>query len=173
MNTDRDTRIHPIFAPDNFPQRVDYGAVFQEAVLLASRILTSQQSYHWLFALWFGKNKKSKVPWELRNKSSPELPEEYTTNRGIGELTHDEIAAVDQQLTALSRRVHDKVQSLTPDSLGQTSPGAAENDREGRPSAIGIDREFYNLIMRGSEEHHQPPRGGRASPLRHGRHSPA
>lgn len=38
--------------------------------------------------------------------------EEYTTSRGVGELTHDELDAVDQQLTALPRRVHFRVKHI-------------------------------------------------------------
>ena len=96
IKKNQDMRIHPIFRPEKFDSILDYKTAFEEAALLASRLLHSKQSYHWLFALWFGDNKQSRVPYHFRNMSSPDVPEEYTVNRGIGELTRYEIDAVDQ-----------------------------------------------------------------------------
>ncbi|KAM0692487.1 hypothetical protein Q7P36_008690 [Cladosporium allicinum] len=149
ITTTRGIQIHPIFSPDKFSPELDYATAFQEAALLASRLLATQQSYHWLFALCFGKNKTSRVPWEFRKKYSPNVPEEYNTNRAVGELTQHEVEAVDEQLTALSRRVQIKV-PLAPFSdtaIAKCQPGNAEGAQQGCPSTILISRDFYDLTI--------------------------
>jgi hypothetical protein len=158
IKKNQDTRIHPIFRPDKFPPELDYETAFQEAALLASRLLKSQQSYHWLFALWFGENKQSRVPYDSRNTSSPNVPEEYTTNRGIGELTHDEIDAVDRELIALSRRVRFKVPFRDPDNDSASAPchpGRAKRGQQSFSSTIWIRRGFYDVMIQ-SEGHQSP-----------------
>ena len=74
IKKNQDMRIHPIFRPEKFDPILDYKTAFEEAALLASRLLHSKQSYHWLFALWFGDNKQSRVPYHFRNMSSPDVP---------------------------------------------------------------------------------------------------
>jgi hypothetical protein len=145
----QDPRIHPIFSPDNFSPELDYQTAFQEASLLASRLLKSQQSYHWLFALCFGKNKRSGVPYVFGKSSRRNVPEEYTTDRGIGELTDEEMRAVDSQLTALSRRVHFivPVEHLSAGTLGETVMCDAQEGQQGRPSTIWIEIDFYKVMI--------------------------
>ena len=152
IKKNQDMRIHPIFRPEKFDPILDYKTAFEEAALLASRLLHSKQSYHWLFALWFGDNKQSRVPYHFRNMSSPDVPEEYTVNRGIGELTRYEIDAVDQQLAALSRRVRFDVLVKNPDDdrgYGKCTAGRAKRGQRTFPATISITREFYNAMIRG------------------------
>ena len=111
--------------------------------------MKSQQSYHWLFAAYFGKNKTSRVPWEYKDESSPNVPEEYTTVRGVGELTNDEIAAVDEQLTALSKCVRFRINNtFHPDALAETTIIDAANGQQGHQITITIDREYYKLVSK-------------------------
>jgi hypothetical protein len=147
--TCQDLEIHPIFRQDNFSPELDYEAAFQEAALLASRLLQSQQSYHWLFALCFGKNKISGVPYVFGDKLPPNIPEEYTTDKGIGDLTDEDIRAVDGQLFALSRRVHFTVpvEHLKDGTVGETRIGDAQEGQQGCPSTIWIEIDFYDAMI--------------------------
>jgi hypothetical protein len=142
-------QIHPIFGPDKFSPQLDYKTAFQEAVLLTSRLLKSQQSYHWLFAVFFGTNKRSRVPYAFRYDAW-NAPEECTTNRGIGELTQEEMETVDQQLTDLSRRVHSRVsvKQRTDTTLAKCEPRDADMGQQGCRSTISIMPNFYNLRIR-------------------------
>lgn len=156
IKTNADPRIHPIFCPDKFPPELDYKMAFQEAALLASRLLKSQQSYHWLFAVWYGDNKQSRVPHEFRNMSSPNVPEEYTTNRGTGELTSDERCAVDDQLIALSQRVKFKLldkQSTKHCALAVCQRGRVKRGQQSCRPTIWIGRELYDVMTHGKGRH--------------------
>jgi hypothetical protein len=77
------------------------------------------------------------------------VPEEYTTDRGIGELTDEEMRAVDSQLTALSRRVNFTVpvEHLSAGTLGETVMGDAQEGQQGRPSSIWIEIDFYKVMI--------------------------
>lgn len=106
----------------------------------------SQQSYHWLFATFFGTNRKSRVPFALAHMSPPDVSEEYRSNRGIGKLTSDEVKAVDEQLLALSSRVRFKVKHFADKSYGWTEPHNGPEGRRGCRCTIWIGHTLYNTV---------------------------
>lgn len=147
-SNNQDSRIHTLFRHDNIPDNLNYQIAFVPAALLATRLLRTQQSYHYLYATFFGKNRRSRVPSALGGKLSPNVPEEYASNKSIGELTDYEMHAVDTHLDFLSKRVQFKIGYLPARALGWTKFGT---DPHGQDSAtlieIWISHGFCNMIL--------------------------
>ena len=73
----------------------DYDTVVRRPAVLASRLLDSPQALHYFYVVYFGKNL--------------EMPcgkhERYVSDKGVNDLTFDDIKATRKQLTLLVNRV--------------------------------------------------------------------
>lgn len=155
-----DPRIHPIFAHFNFEGDIDYAGVIAPCALLATRLLHTKQSYHWLHANFFGMNSPSRLPSAWANTSAVAknnlmaLPEEYSSGIEIGGLSEYEKGAVDFELMVLSKRVtfHVGTRYLRPRTLGSAKPRAHVPGQWGMGSTISIQKRLHDDA--------KPTRGG-------------
>lgn len=143
-------RVHPIFSRENFASDLDYDNVFFRPALLASRLLTPQQSYHWLDATWFGPRGPCHLPTAYDNepKTIP-VPMHYTSNFAVGSLSRAAKKAVEEQLIGLSDRIAFGVcPDMKPGLIAFTRLEAQEEGERGVASAIWINAKLYEAIRR-------------------------
>lgn len=88
------------------------------------------------------------MPAAWKGKTSPDVPEEYATNRRVGELTERERKAVERELSVLARRVRFQVCELPFEAVGWTSPLRSDEGRRGCGSLISFASEVYRAVRR-------------------------
>lgn len=141
-------RVHPIFSREKFASDLDYDNVLFRPALLASRLLTTQQSYHWLEATWFGPRGPCHLPTAYENE--PKLipvPMHYKSNFAVGSLSRAAKKAVEEQLIGLSERIAFGVRNdLHPKCLAQTRSNPPKDGEKGVSSRIWINAGVYKAV---------------------------
>lgn len=142
------SHIHPIFRRERFTSDLDYSNVFLRPSLLASRLLKTEQSYHWFEATWFGPHGPCHLPTAYDDEQKPiPIPWHYKSNFAIGSLPPAAKKAVEEQLIELSKRiafgVHD---DLHPTCLAQTRSDQQKDGEKGVSSKIWINADVYKAV---------------------------
>ena len=91
-------------------------------------------------------NIRSRVPFASAERSPPDIPEEYRSIKGIGQLTPDEVKSLEEQLAALAPRVRFSLRSLPGRAFGVTEAEGSQESERGCRATICIGQELYDAV---------------------------
>lgn len=147
--------IHPLFAKERFGDDIDWEKAFRIPAVLATRLIDTPQALHWGFALLFGLNEPAALPEGVKSTADGgdinEIPVKYACNKGVGQLSDEDIAAVRQHFMTLAGNVQYETCSFDkPGALGRCIPLSEDllvNNSHGCPSLIQISTELYTATL--------------------------
>lgn len=144
--------IHPLFRESQFVGISDYNTVFRNPAILATRLLDSPQALHWGYACIYGVNSFAARPDALPQSQSIRprdgirtVPMQYACNKGIGQLSAEDISSVRQHFVDLADCIHFKVTAFNkPGRQGQCTCADPSHDGKGYNSII----EFSDILCK-------------------------
>jgi hypothetical protein len=149
--------IHPLFVEAQFKGNIDYDKVFRAPAVLATRLLDTPQALHWAYAFVYGRNTFTAMPAGVKPDGCfkppggiDSVPMQYACNKGIGQLSAEDIAAVRGQLVDLADRVCFKVTKIGRKAvMGETRANekSSDSDVHGNDSTIFVGREIYRRAL--------------------------
>jgi hypothetical protein len=149
--------IHPLFVESQFKGNIDYDKVFHAPAVLATRLLDTPQALHWAYAFVYGRNTFTAMPAGVKpdGRSKPpggidSVPMQYACNKGIDQLSAEDIAAVRQRLVELADRVRFKVTKIRQTAVtGETeaNENPSDSDVHGCDSTIFVGRDIYRRAL--------------------------
>jgi hypothetical protein len=149
--------IHPLFVESQFEGNIDYDKVFHAPAVLATRLLDTPQALHWAYAFVYGRNTFTAMPAGVKPDGCfkppggiDSVPMQYACNKGIDQLSAEEIAAFQRQLVELADRVRFKVTKVRKKAVsGETEANEkpSDSDVHGYDSTIFVSREIYRRAL--------------------------
>jgi hypothetical protein len=143
--------VQALFQQNKFEASVDWHVAFYDAVVLATRLMNSPQGLQYDYCFFFGTNTPTNLPPGI-DPACPlaERPTQYSCDKGIGELTAQDIAAVQTERLTLAGRIRYQVRDLPEDSIAETQYEKATQYMSGTGSLILINKNLYNLAVVGN-----------------------
>jgi hypothetical protein len=143
--------VHALFHQDKFEASVDWHVAFYDAAVLATRLMNSPQGLQHDYCFFFGTNTPTNLPPGI-DPACPlaEQPTQYSCDKGIGELTAQDIAAVQAERLTLASRIRYQVRDLLVDNVAETQFEKATQYMSETGSLVLINKNLYNLVVVGN-----------------------
>lgn len=145
---------HPLFRKARFSSDIDWETAFRIPSLLATRLLHTPQALHWVYAFLYGRNENAAVPAGLQGTlyggDVNDIPFQYACNKGIRQLTYEDVIGVKTHLLNLADNIRIEVVEFDSRAHGKCKAMSRSHlvtETNGYPSVISISHELYKLAL--------------------------
>lgn len=145
-----ETPIHPLFRKARFSSDIDWETAFRIPSLLATRLLHTPQALHWVYAFLYGINENAAIPAGVDDGDVNRVPYKYACNKGVRELTFEDVMGVKTHLLNLADNIRIEVVEFDSRAHGKCKPLGRSHlvtETNGYPSVISINHELYKLAL--------------------------
>jgi hypothetical protein len=145
--------IHALFQESQFVGISDYNTVFRRPTILATRLLDTPQALHWGYAFIYGVNSFAARPASLHQSQHVRplgginnVPMQYACNKGIDQLSAEDVANVRKHFVDLADCIHFQVTAFnSPGTQGRCTRTTARSDGKTYNSTIQLSSRLCGL----------------------------